>query len=366
MCLDECPPHETPPEYLRVAVERTLRWAERCRAAHRRPDQALFAIVQGGTDLDLRAHCARELTAMDFPGYALGGFSVGETAAQMVAALGPTAALLPADKPRYLDGRRPARGHPRRRARAASTCSIACCRRATAAMPRRSPTRARSACATPATSEIRGRLESDCPCYVCRHFSRAYLHHLFLAKEMLGPTLLSLHNVAFYCRLMADIRAGHRGAAARRVRAQSVLPAGANRLKINPFIRDAATDERWFMLHALIVLAEEEGKQPRRRARLCVLAAHPHRVSGYLLLIRPLRRQEQERQALASNLKKNDEVLTNAGIYGTVVDVSETDDKITVKVDDNVRVKMTKGSVARNLTNEEAAKQAKEPKEAKA
>ena len=73
-------------------------------------------------------------------------------------------------------------------------------------MPRRSPTRARFACATPATSEIRGPLESDCPCYACRHFSRAYLHHLFLAKEMLGPTLLSLHNVAFYCRLMAEVR----------------------------------------------------------------------------------------------------------------------------------------------------------------
>ena len=104
MCLDECPPHGTPPDYLRVAVERTIRWAERCRAAHRRADQALFAIVQGGTDLDLRARCARELTALDFPGYALGGFSVGETAAQMLAALAPTAALLPADKPRYLMG----------------------------------------------------------------------------------------------------------------------------------------------------------------------------------------------------------------------------------------------------------------------
>src|SRR5204862_6303542 len=104
MCLDECPPADAPADYLRVAVRRTAAWARRCRDAHRRPDQALFAIVQGGTDPGLRAWCARELTALDFPGYALGGFSVGETAEQMVAALGPTAALLPQDRPRYLMG----------------------------------------------------------------------------------------------------------------------------------------------------------------------------------------------------------------------------------------------------------------------
>ena len=104
MCLDECPPFEASPDVLREAVRRTLLWAERCRAAHRRPDQALFAIVQGGPDLDLRGRCADALAAMDFPGYALGGFSVGETPEQMVAVLGPAAALLPADKPRYLMG----------------------------------------------------------------------------------------------------------------------------------------------------------------------------------------------------------------------------------------------------------------------
>src|SRR5436190_3296578 len=104
MCLDECPPADTAPDYLRIAVDRTLLWAERCQAAHRRADQALFALVQGGTDLDPRARCARALTAPDFPGYALGGFSVGEPTPHMVAALAPTAALLPADRPRYLMG----------------------------------------------------------------------------------------------------------------------------------------------------------------------------------------------------------------------------------------------------------------------
>jgi queuine tRNA-ribosyltransferase len=205
MCLDECPPGDTPADYLSVAVERTIRWAERCRTAHRRTDQALFAIVQGGTDLALRAHCARELTALDFPGYALGGFSVGETEAQMLAALAPTAELLPQDKPRYLMGV----GTPRD--------LLAGVRAGIDMFDCVLPTRnGRNAEAFTDDGEVRLRnachkrdgrpLESGCSCYVCRNFSRAYLHHLFLAKEMLGPTLLSLHNVAFYCRLMAETR----------------------------------------------------------------------------------------------------------------------------------------------------------------
>src|SRR5947208_4606882 len=197
MCLDECPPADTPPDYLREAVRRTVAWAARCRAAHRRTDQALFAIIQGGTDLALRATCARELVALDFPGYALGGFSVGETAEQMVAALGPTAALLPEGRPRYLMGV----GRPED-----VLDGVACgidlfdC-----VLPTRN---GRNAMAFTADGPLRLRnarhrrdptpLESDCACYVCRHFSRAYLHHLFLADEMLGPTLLSLHNIAFY------------------------------------------------------------------------------------------------------------------------------------------------------------------------
>jgi queuine tRNA-ribosyltransferase len=205
MCLDECPPSEASLEYHRQAVRRTIHWAERCRSAHRGPDQALFAIVQGGTDLGLRAECARALIALDFPGYALGGFSVGETAAQMIQALGPTAALLPADRPRYLMGvGRPAdileavaRGVdmfdcvlPTRNGRNASAFTAA------------GPLRLRNACHKRDSAP----LESGCPCYTCRNFSRAYLHHLFLADEMLGPTLLSLHNVAFYCRFLAEIR----------------------------------------------------------------------------------------------------------------------------------------------------------------
>jgi queuine tRNA-ribosyltransferase len=211
MCLDECPPFGTPPEYLRVAVRRTLLWAERCRAAHTRTDQALFGIVQGGTDLDLRASCALALTRLDFPGYALGGFSVGETPALMTAVLGPCAALLPADRPRYLMGV----GRPEDLlAGIAAGIDLFDCvlptrnGRNAQAFTADGPVRLRNAChkRDPAP------LESGCPCTACRHFSRAYLHHLFLAKEMLGPTLLSLHNLAFYARLIAEARQAIRDA----------------------------------------------------------------------------------------------------------------------------------------------------------
>ena len=205
MCLDECPPGDTPADYMRVAVERTLLWARRCRDAHTRSDQALFGIVQGGTHLALRERCARELLALDFPGYALGGFSVGETPAQMTAALGPCAAMLPADRPRYLMGV----GRPQDIIEAIGLgLDLFDC-----VMPTRN---GRNALAFTDDGVVRIRnachrrdpapLESDCPCYTCQRFGRAYLHHLFLAQEMLGPTLLSLHNVAFYLRLVARAR----------------------------------------------------------------------------------------------------------------------------------------------------------------
>ena len=113
------------------------------------------------------------------------------------------------------------------------------------------------------------------------------------------------------------------------------------------------------MLYTLILFAEDAPKENPGMGPFGFLPFILIAVVAYFLLIRPMKRQEQERQALVNSLKKNDEVLTTAGIYGTVVDVSETDDKITVKVSDNVRLKMTKASIARNLTNEEAAKAAK-------
>jgi queuine tRNA-ribosyltransferase len=205
MCLDECPAGGADLEVMRAAVRRTIVWAERCRAAHQRADQALFAIVQGGTDVALRTECAEALVKLDFPGYALGGFSVGETEQQMLTALTPSADVLPASKPRYLMGV----GRPidLLNAVAAGIDLFDC------VLPTRN---GRNASAFTADGPLRlrnakhqrdpGPLESDCDCYTCRHFSRAYLHHLFAADEMLGPTLLTLHNLAYYLRLMQEAR----------------------------------------------------------------------------------------------------------------------------------------------------------------
>jgi queuine tRNA-ribosyltransferase len=205
MVLDECPPADAGPEAMRAAVRRSILWAERCRKHHSRADQALFAIVQGGTNLALRAECARELVAMDFPGYALGGFSVGESAEAMHSALPACAALLPEDRPRYLMG--VGRPEDLLEGIAAGIDMFDC------VMPTRN---GRNALAFTDSGPIRLRnaihrrdpapVESDCPCYCCANFSRGYLHHLFAADEMLGPTLLSLHNVSYYLRLMAGAR----------------------------------------------------------------------------------------------------------------------------------------------------------------
>jgi queuine tRNA-ribosyltransferase len=205
MCLDECPSANASPEQMRAAVARTLHWAERSKAAQRRPDQALFAIVQGGTDVALRAECAAALVALDFPGYALGGFSVGETPQQMVTALASAAQCLPADKPRYLMGV----GRPQDLVAAVGRgIDLFDC-----VLPTRNGRNA-MAFTTDGTLKLRNAvhkrdsapLESGCPCPTCSTYSRAYLHHLFLADEMLGPTLLSLHNLAFYNRLMEQMR----------------------------------------------------------------------------------------------------------------------------------------------------------------
>jgi queuine tRNA-ribosyltransferase len=205
MVLDECPAADSGLEKMRSAVERTILWAERCKKHHSHPEQAQFAIVQGSLDLQLRAECAQKLAAMDFPGYALGGFSVGEAPEAMHAALPACAVLLPENKPRYLMGV----GRPEDLlAGVAAGIDMFDC-----VMPTRN---GRNALAFTSDGPIRLRnakhrrdsapVDSSCTCYCCANYSRAYLHHLFAADEMLGPTLLSLHNIAFYLRLMADCR----------------------------------------------------------------------------------------------------------------------------------------------------------------
>ena len=205
MCLDECPPHDVPTDRLRAAVDRTTRWAQRCRDSHRRDDQSLFGIVQGGTDRELREHSAAGLLPLDFPGYAIGGLSVGEDATAMDDTLDFTVPLLPAEKPRYLMGV----GTPRD--------IVAAVRRGVDLFDCVLPTRnGRNATAFTSEGLVKMRnlkhqrdespLDRNCDCPACSGFSRAYLRHLFIAGEMLGPILLSLHNVAYYQRLMRRLR----------------------------------------------------------------------------------------------------------------------------------------------------------------
>ena len=189
---------------IRDACERSIRWAERCLAAHQRTDQTLFAIVQGGLDADLRVECARRLVAMDFKGYAIGGLSVGEPMDEMYRILDVTCPALPTSKPRYLMGV----GRPRD--------ILEAIRRGVDLFDCVMPTRnGRNALAFTDEGPLRLRnlqhqtdsrpLDPSCPCPACQH-SRGYLRHLFMAGEMLGPMLLSLHNITYYQRLIADAR----------------------------------------------------------------------------------------------------------------------------------------------------------------
>ncbi len=189
---------------VRDASDRSVRWAQRCKDAAVRTDQALFAIVQGGLHPDLRVQCAEQLMAIGFDGYAVGGLSVGEPPKEMYRILDTVCPALPTDQPRYLMGvGRPidlvegiARGidmfdcvMPTRNGRNAS------------AFTANGPLKMRNQCHARDEAPI----EEGCPCLACKH-SRAYIRHLFQADEMLGPTLLSIHNLTFYQRLMSWAR----------------------------------------------------------------------------------------------------------------------------------------------------------------
>lgn len=204
MCLDECP-DPLDRRYNEEALARTHAWAARCRDAHRRQDQALFGIVQGGIFPDLRLESARTLRGMDLPGYAIGGLSVGETKEQMYAALDVTAPALPADKPRYLMGV----GAPEDILEAvARGIDIFDCvlptrvARNGGLFTRHGRLNLRNARYTADPLPV----EPGCDCYTCQHFSRAYLRHLFKAEETLALHLATVHNVRFMVRLMEEIR----------------------------------------------------------------------------------------------------------------------------------------------------------------
>ena len=204
MVLDECP-DPLDREYNIQALDRTHRWAERCKLAHTRPDQALFGIVQGGVFPDLRRQSAEFLTQLDFEGYAVGGLAVGETKEEMYATLDETCPALPTGKPRYLMGV----GAPEDVVEAVARgidmfdCVL--------------PTRiARNASLLTPDGRINMRnarfaadplpVQEDCGCYTCRTFSRAYLRHLYKANEVTALRLGTIHNVHFMLELMRQIR----------------------------------------------------------------------------------------------------------------------------------------------------------------
>ncbi|MGH7746820.1 MAG: tRNA guanosine(34) transglycosylase Tgt [Candidatus Dormibacteria bacterium] len=205
MCLDICPKHPAERDELAEAVRRTSRWAERCASARARPSTKLFGIVQGGLDERLRAESAAALCALELPGYALGGLSVGEPRAAMVRAARFSAALLPEDRPRYLMG--VGTVPDLIEAIDAGIDLFDCvyptrCGRNGRALGRSADLAIRNA----AYARDPRPLDPECRCAVCRSHSRAYLSHLFRAGEMLGPRLLSYHNLAVLLDLVADAR----------------------------------------------------------------------------------------------------------------------------------------------------------------
>jgi queuine tRNA-ribosyltransferase len=204
MCFDECARSDDR-AYSEAAMERTHRWAVRCREAQTRADQALFGIVQGGVYPELRAQSARFMTGLDLPGYAIGGLSVGEPKEQMHAMLDVVIPLLPEDKPRYLMGV----GSPEDLFEGVSRgvdmfdCVLPTrIARNAGLFTRRGRISLRKAQYADDPSPI----EEGCDCYTCQRFSRAYVRHLLKANEIFGLRLASLHNLRFMLRLMDEIR----------------------------------------------------------------------------------------------------------------------------------------------------------------
>lgn len=205
MCFDQCVKLPCSREQAQAAVQRTLRWAARCKAAHTRAGQAQFGIVQGALFDDLRAACADELARMDFPGYAIGGLSVGESHAEMYRCLDALMPRLPERKPRYLMGV----GHPANLIEGiARGVDMFDC-----VLPTRNG-RTGTVFTHEGKMNVKNRryaedfspIDPECDCYACRNFTRAYVRHLYRAGEILAVRLLSWHNIHFLVRLVAGAR----------------------------------------------------------------------------------------------------------------------------------------------------------------
>jgi queuine tRNA-ribosyltransferase len=206
MAFDECPPYPAEREGIAAATERTYRWLQRCITAHERPqDQALFGIVQGGVYADLRQRAAQQLVELDLPGYAIGGVSVGEPAEFIQKIVAVTAPLLPEHKPRYLMGV----GTYRELVQSiAAGIDLFDC-----VLPTRLARHGAALVQGDRWNLKNARFREDftpldetCPCYCCQHFTRAYLNHLIRSREILGYTLLSIHNITELVRFTSRIR----------------------------------------------------------------------------------------------------------------------------------------------------------------
>lgn len=205
MVFDECVSYPSEYRYVKDSMERTTRWAERCKRAHIREDQALFGIIQGGVFLELREKSTKDLLELDFPGYGIGGLSVGEPKSEMYKVLDHIMPMIPKHLPRYLMGV----GSP--------DCLVEGVARGVDMFDCVLPTRmARNGTVLTRSGRLVVRnakyaedyrpLEEGCECYACRNFSRGYIRHLIKAKEVLGIRLTTIHNLHFLSKLMADMR----------------------------------------------------------------------------------------------------------------------------------------------------------------
>jgi queuine tRNA-ribosyltransferase len=206
MVFDECPPHDAPAREQRLAVERTIRWAGECREQPRAAGQLVFGIVQGGSNPALREECAKALVPMDFDGYAIGGVSVGEPEPEMFRAVELTEPFLPVHKPRYAMGL----GTPAQLVEliARGVEMFDCVLPTRVARNGTVFTRKGTFILKNAENKMDFRpLEDGCECFACRHFTRAYLRHLYNVQEILAIRMLSVHNSYLFLKLMADVRA---------------------------------------------------------------------------------------------------------------------------------------------------------------
>ena len=206
MAFDECVEHGATYEYTKQSMERTTRWAKRCKQAHKNiEEQSLFGIIQGGFYKDLRDKSLEDLISLDLPGYAIGGISVGETKEEFLDILRNTAPKMPNNKPRYLMGV----GTPDYLIEAALAGIDMC----DCVLPTRI---ARNGTAMTWNGKVVARnatyerdftpLDSECDCYTCRNYTRAYIRHLIKANEILGIRLLTIHNLKFLTKLMEKVR----------------------------------------------------------------------------------------------------------------------------------------------------------------